>query len=172
MESLARPFGVEMGKGLVQDPEYHDASMGDSHIVFSADNLLLRDHPIVRGRDASEQIRRVLTFTGQSVLGPPGSVSFLALSETATEIPPTTPRVEKGGGDVRVNMEYGDPVLAVGRAQGVALEADQGRIVALGEAGMLRAQRGGDGARVGMNVPGYDNRQLALNIMHWLSRIL
>jgi hypothetical protein len=29
---------------------------------------------------------------------------------------------------------------------------------------MLRAQRDRKGTRVGMNVPGYDNRQLALNI--------
>ena len=47
---------------------------------------------------------------------------------------------------------------------------DEGRIVILGEAGMLRAQRESSGSLVGMNVPGYDNRQLALNIMHWLSR--
>jgi hypothetical protein len=25
---------------------------------------------------------------------------------------------------------------------------------------------------IGMNVSGYDNRQLALNIMHWLTRLL
>lgn len=37
---------------------------------------------------------------------------------------------------------------------------------------MLRAHRASDGSRVGMNVPGYDNRQLALNIVHWLSRVL
>jgi hypothetical protein len=45
-------------------------------------------------------------------------------------------------------------------------------VVILGEAGMLRAQRGRNGERVGMNVPGCDNRQLALNIMRWLSRVL
>jgi len=61
---------------------------------------------------------------------------------------------------------------AAGRAQGLALEVGAGRIVVLGEAGMLRAQRDRNGATVGMNVPGYDNRQLALNIMHWLSRAL
>jgi hypothetical protein len=44
--------------------------------------------------------------------------------------------------------------------------------VVLGEAGMLRAQRDRGRERVGMNVPGYDNRQLALNILHWLSRVL
>ena len=45
-------------------------------------------------------------------------------------------------------------------------------MVALGEARMLRAQRERSGSRVGMNLPGYDNRQLALNILHWLSRDL
>jgi hypothetical protein len=61
---------------------------------------------------------------------------------------------------------------AAGRAQGLALEVGAGRVVVLGDAGMLRAQRERNGNQVGMNVPGYDNRQLALNIMHWLSRIL
>jgi len=169
---LARRFDIQMGAGLVQDPEHHDSSRGDSHLVFSADNGLLRDHPIVRGRNSAERIRRVLTFTGQSNLGPPTAVPFLALSGAATERPPTAPQVLKKGGDIRVNMEYGDPVSAAGRAQGMAMELGKGRIVLLGEAGMLRAQRESGGSRVGMNVPGYDNRQLALNIIHWLSRAL
>jgi hypothetical protein len=37
---------------------------------------------------------------------------------------------------------------------------------------MLRAQKEKDGSLVGMNVPGYDNRQLALNVVRWLSRAL
>ena len=69
-------------------------------------------------------------------------------------------------------MEYGAPVSAAGRAQGIAFELDQGRVVILGEAGMLRAERGKGDVVVGMNVPGYDNRQLALNILHWLSRLI
>jgi hypothetical protein len=172
VEPLAQRLGIQVGKGLVEDPEHHDPNLGDSHLVFAADNGLLRDHPIVRGRSAAERIQRVLTFTGQSLLGPPGAASFLALSDDAVERPPTAPTVEKKGGDVRVSMEYGEPVSAAGRAQGIALELDMGRIVVLGEAGMLRAQRSRGGERVGMNVPGYDNRQLAINIMHWLSRIL
>lgn len=170
--SLAERFGIHLGKGLVQDPAHHDPSRGDSHLVFSADNGLLREHPIVEGRSSSERIRRVLTFTGQSILGPPGAVSFLALSDDATERPPTAPRVERDGGDVRVSMEYGDPMPAAGRAQAIALDVELGRVVVLGEAGMLRAQRDRGRERVGMNVPGYDNRQLALNILHWLSRVL
>jgi hypothetical protein len=45
-------------------------------------------------------------------------------------------------------------------------------VVVVAEAGMLSAQRDEQGHPVGMNFPGYDNRQLALNIMHWLSHAL
>jgi hypothetical protein len=170
--SLAERFGVRMGGGLVEDPEQHEPDRGASHLVFSRDNGLLREHPIVRGRHAGEQIGRVLTFTGQSLLGSPEAGAFLEVSGTAIEYPPTEARVERRGGDLRVHMEYADPVAAEGRAQGIALEVDRGRIVVLGDAGMLRAQVDSRGLRVGMNVPGYDNRQLAINVMHWLSRVL
>lgn len=169
---LARRFGVSMGAGLVEDPTHHDDARGASHLVFSQENGLLRDHPITRGRTEAERVRRVLTFTGQSVLGPPGAVSFLALSDGAQERPPGVPRVTRRGGDVRVEMEYGAPASAAGRAQGTAFEFGAGRVVVLGEAGVLRAQRERSGRLIGMTVPGYDNRQLALNILHWLSRAL
>lgn len=172
VSSLARRFNIAMGAGLVQDTTHHDPDRGDSHLVFSAGNGLLRDHPIVRGRTQVERVQRVLSFTGQSLQGPAAAVPFLALSDAATERPPGPPHVERDGGDVRVQMEYGDPVSAAGRAQGIALEVEAGRMVVLGDAGMLRAQRDRNGMLVGMNVAGYDNRQLALNIMHWLSRAL
>jgi hypothetical protein len=171
-ESLARRFGVEMGKGLVQDPGHFEPGLEESHLVFSRDDGLLADHPITRGRRPGEQVRRVLTFTGQSLRGPADGVALLRLGETAVDRPPSPPRVERDGGDVRVSMDYGDPVPAGGRAQGVALEVGEGRVVVLGESGMLSAQRDGRGSPVGMNFPGYDNRQLALSIMHWLSRLL
>lgn len=170
--SLARRFEIDMGAGLVEDAAHSDPDRGESHLVFSAENGLLRDHPIVRGRSAAERVRRAITFTGQSLAGPATAAPFLALSDSATERPPGPPRVERDGGDVRVAMEYGAPLPAAGRAQGLALEVGAGRVVALGEAGMLRAQVEGNGSRVGMNLPGYDNRQLALNILHWLSRDL
>lgn len=170
--SLGRRFGVAMGAGLVEDPEHGDPERGASHLVFDRASGLLRDHPIVDGRAAGDELRRVLTFTGQSLRGPPGSTAFLALSDTAIEYPPTSPRVERDGDDVRVSMEYGAPVSAAGDAQGLALEVGRGRVVVLGEAGLLRAQQLRDGSTVGMNTPGTDNRQLALNVMRWLSRAL
>jgi hypothetical protein len=43
----------------------------------------------------------------------------------------------------------------------------------LGEAAMLSAQLGGPNQMpFGMKRPGIDNRQLALNIVHWLSGLL
>ena len=163
--SLARRFDVDLSGGFAEDPKYHEAERGASHLVFSRENGLLREHPITRG------VQRVLTFTGTSIAGPAGAGVFLALSDSATDRPPGPARVETAGGDTRLIMEYGDPLPARGRAQGIALEFGKGRVVVLGEAGMLRAQRDRSGL-VGMNVPGYDNRQLALNIVHWLSQVL
>jgi hypothetical protein len=172
VEPLGRRFGVEMGKGMVEDPKHHQPGLGDSHIIFSRENGLLPDHPITRGRNAAERVERVLTFTGQSLRGPADAAAFLSLSDTAVDRPASAPTVERVGGDVRVTVVYGDPIPAKGLAQGVALEVGKGRVVVLGEAGMLSAQRDRRGSPVGMNFPGYDNRQLALNIMHWLSRLL
>ena len=64
------------------------------------------------------------------------------------------------------------PASAAGRAQGVAFSLGKGRVVVMGEAAELSAQVIGDGRKFGMNVPGIDNRQMALNIMHWLSGLL
>ncbi|OGT92751.1 MAG: hypothetical protein A2083_05430 [Gemmatimonadetes bacterium GWC2_71_9] len=65
---------------------------------------------------------------------------------------------------------------AAGHAQGVALEVGSGRVVILGEAAFLSAQivaiPGSPTIPVGMNVPGPDNQQFALNLLHWLTRLL
>ena len=155
-ESLAKRFGVEMGKTVAHDEANVDPDTRG--LVFSREKKLLGDHPITRGRDDSERINRVKTFTGQSLKGPPGSVSFLNFSATATVGPGK------------------DKSPAAGRSQGLALKYGQGRVVVLGEAAQLSAQLTGlertPSNMMGMNVPGCDNRQMALNIMHWLSGIL
>jgi hypothetical protein len=90
--------------------------------------------------------------------GPEGSAAILVLSDTATDAP---------------TYESKNSASAAGRAQAVALKAGKGRVVVQGEAAMLSAQISGVEKRaMGMNVPGNDNRQYALNLMHWLSGIL
>ncbi len=154
---LGSRLGVDMGKSTTFDPV--NAEKGTlAPLAFSRHNGLLGDHPILQGRDRSERINRVFTFTGQSLKGPGGSVALLKLSDTATDEAPS------GSG--------GRTGSAEGRAQGLALTLGKGRVVVLGEAAMLSAQLAGKTREpMGMNTPGCDNRQLALNIMHWLSSL-
>ena len=157
MENLSAQFGVEMSKVFTFDTAHADKGPNhqDSWIVYSRDNGLLGDHAITRGRDASERVNSVTTFTGQSLKGRTGSVALLKLAETAGDYDPATDK----------------EVSAAGRAQGIALPYGKGRVVILGEAAMLTAQIEGN-VRFGMQRAGNDNRQFALNTLHWLSRLL
>lgn len=151
-ESLAGRFGVGMSKGYTSDPANSEG--GETWLVFNRTNTLLGDHPITAGRDESERVNRVQTFTGQSLKGPADSVAILKLGDSAFD-----------------EGDDGKPVKAAGRSQGLAFPFGKGRVVVLGEAAELSAQLIGSN-RIGMNVPGLDNRQLALNVMHWLSGLL
>ncbi len=156
-EILSNRFGVDMSKGYTGDPANYDKQAGGlSQLVFSRENKLLGEHPITSGRNASERLNRILTFTGQSLRGPEGSAVLLRLADTA---------VDKLSGAEK-------EVSAAGRAQGVALKLGKGRVVVLAEAAMLTAQISAEGEKFGMNVPGNDDRQFSLNILHWLSGLL
>ena len=156
-ETLAKAFDVTMSKGYVRDPEHSDPD-APGLIIFSRENKLLLDHPITTGRDDGERINRVFTFTGQALKGPAGSVDFMKLGPAAMDRPSATAT---------------ESVPVGGQGQGIAFKFGKGRVVMMGEAAMLSAQLAGpQKRRMGMNVPGSDNRQLALNIMHWLSGLL
>ena len=153
---LAKRFDVEMSRGVAIDSKNSEG--GPASLIFSRANGLLMTHPITEGRDRSERVNKVQTFAGQSLKGPPGSVPFLKLGDSAID------RGMKG--------DDGKEVSASGRSQGLALVRGKGRVVVMGEAGQLSAQVVGPEARpFGMNVKGIDNRQMALNVMHWLSRL-
>ncbi len=159
-EILSKRFGLEMSNCDTVDPENNDEKIGsEGCLVFSRENGLLGNHPITQGRDRGEQIDRVHTFNGQSLKGPVGCTAFLDLSDTATDVHGDSSRIS-----------------ASGRAQGIAMEIGSGRVVVLGEAAMLTAQI----VKVpfkkkmiaGISQTDIDNKQLVLNIMHWLSRLL
>jgi hypothetical protein len=157
-EILAKRLGIEMSKSVTVDPANADKEINNpSVIVYSRENHLLAEHAITNGRSAAERVARVIVFTGQSLQGPTGSEAFLKLADTA---------VDK-------LASPGKSVSAAGRAQGIAFRLGKGRVVVLGDAAMLSAQlTGSDNQAFGMNVPDIDDKQLALNIMHWLSGIL
>lgn len=155
--ALASRFGVDMSKGFTFDPQ-NSVAGSPTQLIFSRDNKLLAAHPITQGRNENERINLVRSFTGQSLKGPEGSVGILTLSDTATDSPTYAAETS---------------VPAVGRAQAVALKFGKGRVLVQGEAAMISAQIAGQQKReMGMNVPDLDNKQYALNLMHWLSGIL
>jgi hypothetical protein len=155
--ALAKSFGVEMSKGYTIDPQNCVAG-SPSQLIFSRENKLLPNHPITEGRGEKERLNIVRSFTGQSLKGPEGSAAILLLSDTAIDRP---------------NFNSQESVSAAGRAQAVALKFGKGRVVVQGEAAMLSAQVSGPDKRtMGMNVPGNDDRQYVLNVMHWLSGVL
>ena len=155
-EILAKQLGIDMSRSETTDPENADKEFSlPSVIVYSCENHQLAEAAITNGRSDAERVNRVIVFSGQSLKGPQGSEAFLKLADGAV--------TEIGGKNA----------AAAGRAQGIAFRLGKGRVVVLGDAAMLSAQvTGSDNQPVGMNVPNIDNRQLALNIMHWLSGIL
>ncbi|HEX8897658.1 MAG TPA: hypothetical protein VF751_03080, partial [Chthoniobacterales bacterium] len=156
---MADRFGVNMSKMFTIDNENYDKeSNNQGFIVYTRESGRLADHPITRGRNDSERVNKIIAFTGQSLKGPADSIAFMKLADSAVDAMP----------GINTN-----PASAAGRAQGIALHLGKGRVVVLGEAAMLSAQLGGPNKMpFGMNRSGIDNKQIALNIMHWLSGLL
>jgi len=174
-ENLAKRFDVDMGKGYVFDRSNSEAM--PTLLVYSRENGLLGDHPLLMGRNAAEEVKRVIAFTGQSLGVPDGAVAFMKLGPTAYESP--TRAELQAALDTTAVKTGAKKKSAGGRAQGIAMKFGKGRVVMLAEAAMFSAQVvrfQNDGKqqefRMGMNVPGSDDRQLALNVMHWLSGLL
>ncbi|HUE82337.1 MAG TPA: DUF4350 domain-containing protein [Pyrinomonadaceae bacterium] len=150
--SLADRLGVDVRDGTTLDPTPGNHAQTPSTLVFTRSNGLLGDHAITRGGQSSQRINAITTFTGSSLAGPPGSTAFLKLSDAAYD------RVVESAAQER-------RMSAKGRAQGVALKFGKGRVVVLGEAAVFRSgilEESGQG--------GFDNRQLALNVLRWLSQ--
>jgi len=78
-------------------------------------------------------------------------------------------------------LPLGVGVSAAGKAQAIALQFGKGQWLCWGNRHAFSSTANGttsplnhgkDVVRMGMNRSGFDNRQLALNIMHWLSKLL
>jgi hypothetical protein len=169
---------------------------GQTDLLFDDQNELLGHHAINRGRNSREQVHRVIAFTGQSLSVPRGAAVLLRLGPNAIETQPRrAPEVptpaekllgfslyqKRGSPPDRAKLAEATKRFGVGgRAQALALRVGRGRVVIAGEAGMFSAQLFRrtlpNGKRVqfrlGMNVPGNDDRQFVLNVLHWLSGAL
>ncbi|HEY2954108.1 MAG TPA: DUF4350 domain-containing protein [Candidatus Eisenbacteria bacterium] len=162
---LGRTLGVDMRNGYAIDT-LQAAAGNPSTIAYDAQHGLAVGHPILRGRDSTERVGRVVAFTGQSLSGPPGSTALLRLSDKAEDL-------MVGLGEASLDVPAEKRRSAAGRAQGLAFTLGMGRVVVLAEAAMMTAQVAGPERHpMGMNVPGSDDRQFALNVVRWLGRAL
>jgi hypothetical protein len=157
---LAASFGVSFSNGFVLD-----TSITQGLIRFRRSEGALASNPITNGRNASERIDSVTTFTGQGFqLTTPGVPLFtipagwmLYLPDTAWRFSSATPRKAAGG-----------------LLQGAVLRVGKGRLAVFGEAAMFSAQVAGPARRpMGFNSPqAGQNAQFVLNLLHWLSGLL
>lgn len=155
---LAAAFGVLFHDGFAYDGE------GNNRLVFSREDASLADHAVTLGRDETEQVPFVTTFTGQAFRLLPGITAeplmmlpddaYMLLPVEAWEFSDATPLIPAGG-----------------MLQGALLSHGVGRLAVFGEAAMFSAQVTGKGARpMGMNHPeAPHNAQFVLNVMHWLT---
>lgn len=151
---LAAQFGISMQLRYARDDQFHDG-WDNERLVFSRANGLLAQNMMTDGRSAAEMVNRVVTFTGQSLTAPQDAIPLLRMSDDAYDWESRQIRYP-----------------AKGHMQALALNVAEGRIVVSGEAALFSAQVDALGQKFGMNRAGNDDRQLLLNILHWLSRVI
>ncbi len=167
--TLAAAFGVTFTDGFAVEgyrgESERDAAFAKPTIFRAAERTLSATHAIVRGRDATESVTSVRTFTGQAFRAPASAEPVLVLPPTFIALMPE--KAWEFGPDTR-------RVSAGGWLQGAVLRVESGRAAFFGEAAMFSAQLAGSEQRpLGMNAPGAEqNFQFVLNVMHWLSGIL
>lgn len=160
---LAAAFGVNMGQGYVVAAQDARAT---ANIRYTRGALA--NHPIISGRTPQERVRAVTAFTGQSLSGPPEATSILIIPAGALEVTDQQDVAALGRGE-RVQSRP-----AGGRTQVLAMPFGKGRIVVAGEAAMFSAQRISfpDGGSIDAGLMIDDDRQFALNVLHWLSKLI
>ncbi len=156
-QDLAAAFKFEFTNGfamdtLIRGPAYFNIKEGT-----------LIESNITKGRNSTENITQIATFTGQAFKIPSDAKPILVFNERYVNRLPDTAWV----------FEKKTPVYnAKGLSQGAYKKYGKGRIVAFGEAAMFTTQLAGPNKiKVGMNRDdAKENYQLLLNIIHWLDQ--
>ncbi|QQS34728.1 MAG: DUF4350 domain-containing protein [Ignavibacteriales bacterium] len=151
---LAQRFGFRMNNGFA----------GDTTQLGSPDLFTLRDKTLAKniittGRNVSESVDSIISFTGQAFQIPGDAYSVLNFNSNFISLMP----------DTAWNFNDSTPKISVeGWSQGAVKKYGKGRIITWGEAAMFTAQVSNE-RRVGLNTPRAKcNLQLLLNIIHWL----
>jgi len=166
---LAAAFDVQFNDGFAFElgdaPNSEWSTVGAKPTLFSRQTGTLADHPITNGREPSERVDSIRTFTGQAFQSDAAIYPLMVFSREFVFLMPR----------VAWQFKEGTPRVAIdGWYQGAALEVGEGRAAFFGEAAMFTAQlKGPQQIPIGMNAAmAEENPQFVLNLVHWLSRDL
>jgi hypothetical protein len=162
IEKLANSFGIQVNNGYVLNGYF---SGKEKPIVFKRSNDGLTDHSITNGRDPSEKVHSIATFSGSAFKAGPEFQPILILSPDKRSWMPKK----------LYDFNKDTPSISVaGWYQGAISKFGRGKVAFFSEAAMFTAQIFDQGRmKVGMNHPlAKDNAQLLLNVMHWLSNLI
>jgi hypothetical protein len=153
-ESLGAAFGFEFKNGYAFFTDKKES-------IFNIERESLIDHPIRRGMNDSESIKKVRTFTGQAFPCPEQAKKLMVFSESSNIAYPSQPG--------KIDNETPKENIK-GWCHAATVEFKEGRVAVFGEAAMFTNQRSGDSS-FGLGAVGAEqNEQFLLNVMHWLSR--
>jgi len=154
---LAAAFGIEFNNGFALDTTQRGPAF------FRRSQGTLKKHAITNGRNDSEKIDSVASFTGQAFQATNADFEPLMVFDTGfVSLMP------------RIAWEFDDSTKILdikGWCQGGVLKFGKGRVAVFGEAAMFTAQIAGEERRrFGMNSPeAPQNLQFLLNVIHWLT---
>lgn len=154
-EELALAFKFEFTNGFVFDT----TSNGPAYFNLKEGTLI--ESIITMGRDTTESVEQIVTFTGQGFKIPTDANPILVFNENYVNMLPDTAWVFQKE-TPKFNVE--------GWSQGAYKKYGKGKVVVFGEAAMFTAQLAGSEKRkAGMNTEiAKENYRLLLNIIHWL----
>lgn len=154
-QDLAAQFGFGFTNGFAMDTV--DQGPDD----FNIQDGTLTESALTKGRDASETVSQVVSFTGQGFRIPKDATPVLTFNDHFVNLVPDTAWVFDETTRIH-DLE--------GWSQGAFKTFGKGKIVVFGEAAMFSAQLAGPNqVRAGMNSDfARKNYQLLLNIIHWL----
>jgi len=154
INKLANKFGFNFENGHAMDtignPDY-----------FIRKQKTLHNNIITKGRNSSESVDSILTFSGSAFSIPDDGTSILEFDSTWFSY-----NTERAW-----DFDNIKPVSIKGYSQGAFKEFGKGRVAVYGEAMMFTAQLGAglSWMKIGMNSEECpQNHQLLLNTIHWL----
>jgi hypothetical protein len=191
--NVVRRFQVELSQDRVADPKFHDPSANprEPHgAVFSSENDTLSSHPILTGRSADEQVKKVV-LSGMNAIqkAPENAVPLLRCSEKTFLVRRDALQVREveeaarsaappgPGPEFKSSIAPSSAGPFPHAPVAIAFTLGKGRVVVVSNgmflsAAVRTAVFDGKTSTSNIGLTEADNQQFALNIMHWLSGLI